>query len=80
MANADPPVGPFRFVIEGVDLDLSALGLTLDTETTAKVWGIGRDHLYRLVRDGEAPIEPLRLGRCLRWPTVKVLALVGIEV
>jgi predicted DNA-binding transcriptional regulator AlpA len=52
---------------------------TLDTATAAEMFGVGKDHLYNLVRSGEAPIEPLRLGRTIRWPTARVLDLLGLD-
>lgn len=52
---------------------------TLSTEEAAAVFGISPKLLYRLVQEGTAPIEPLRLGRRILWPTAKVLAALGIE-
>ena len=58
---------------------LSELPLTLTTEQAAPFLGVSRDHLYALHRKGEAPIEPLQLGRKLMWPTMPLLRLLGIE-
>lgn len=60
--------------------DLSSLPPTLSTEQAAEVFGIGVDHLWSLARKGDAPVEPLRLGARLRWPTFLVLRSVGLEV
>ncbi|HWL44219.1 MAG TPA: hypothetical protein VNQ73_14855 [Ilumatobacter sp.] len=51
---------------------------TLATSEAAEVWGVSDDTLYEQVRLGTAPVEPLRFGRKLRWPTAKVLDSVGI--
>jgi predicted DNA-binding transcriptional regulator AlpA len=51
----------------------------LDTATTAELYGISADHLWRLAREGRAPVEPLRLGRALRWPRDAVLRTLAIE-
>jgi hypothetical protein len=51
----------------------------LTTAKAAELYGVGVDHLWALVRTGEAPVEPLRLGRKLVWPTALVLRSLGIE-
>lgn len=58
--------------------DVDDLPTVLDTETAADLLGISADTLWRLAREGEAPIEPLRLGRALRWPTARLLDLLGL--
>jgi predicted DNA-binding transcriptional regulator AlpA len=58
---------------------LGDLPPTISTEETAEIWGVGVDHLWALVRAGKTPVEPLKLGRKLRWPTAKVLASIGLE-
>lgn len=52
---------------------------TLPTNEAAAILGTTADTLYTLVRQGKAPIEPLRLGTKLRWPTRPLLRLVGLE-
>jgi len=59
--------------------DLGDLPPTLSTEQAAEVLGCGVDHLWKLAREGGAPVEPLRLGHRLRWPTVAVLRSIGID-
>jgi predicted DNA-binding transcriptional regulator AlpA len=59
--------------------DVESLPPTLDTHQAAEILGCSADHLWALVREDQAPIEPLRLGRKLRWPTARLLALVGID-
>jgi predicted DNA-binding transcriptional regulator AlpA len=51
---------------------------TLATGETAELYGVSRDHLWALAREGRAPVEPLRLGRTLRWPTALVLESLGL--
>lgn len=59
--------------------ELAKLPAMLTTAEAAKVFGVGQDHLWALARTGNAPVEPLRLGRLYRWPTVKLLALAGLD-
>jgi predicted DNA-binding transcriptional regulator AlpA len=59
--------------------DLGGLPPTLNTEQAADLFGVGVDHLWKLAREGRAPVEPLRLGRALRWSTAACLRSVGIE-
>lgn len=60
--------------------DVAHLPPTLTTEQAAEMLGVSRDHLWALQRAGEAPIEPLRLGRALRWPTARLAALLGLDL
>ena len=53
---------------------------TLDAETVAGLFGQGTDSLYDQVRAGTCPVTPLKLGRRYRWPTVKILEALGVEV
>jgi excisionase family DNA binding protein len=59
--------------------DVGSLPPTLSTEQAAELLGVGVDHLWRLARDGEAPVTPLRLGHRLRWPTSSLLRLLGMD-
>lgn len=58
--------------------DVHHLPPTLSTHQAAELLGVGVDHLWRLAREGTAPVEPLRLGRALRWPTPPLLHLLGL--
>jgi excisionase family DNA binding protein len=51
---------------------------TLTTDQAAELLGTTAETLYRLVQAGQAPVEPLRLGRVLRWPTALVLEVLGL--
>lgn len=57
---------------------IAELPPTLTTEQTATLYGVSVEHLWGLARTGRAPVEPLRLGRALRWPTRLVLESLGI--
>ncbi len=59
--------------VNGVDLPP-----TIGTEEAAGYFGCSTDALYAAVRNGTAPIEPLRLGSRLRWPTARVLGVLGL--
>lgn len=59
--------------------DLASLPPTLTTEQAAPIFGCGVDHLWKLARDGKAPVEPLRLGNKIMWPTARVLAAIGLD-
>ena len=52
--------------------------MTLCTGDVAGALGLSIWGLYDMARRGEAPIEPLRLGRRLRWRTADLLALLGV--
>lgn len=60
--------------------EIHDLPATLDTAQAADLLGCSRDHLWKLAREGTAPIEPLRLGSSLRWPTARLAAVLGISL
>ena len=60
--------------------DVGNLPATLTSIQAAELLGVSVDHLWSLARSGEAPVEPLRLGRAYRWPTARLLALLGLDV
>jgi hypothetical protein len=59
--------------------DLAGLPPTLTTDETAVLLRVSTEHLWALARSGQAPVEPIRVGRRLRWPTAKVLGVLGIH-
>jgi hypothetical protein len=61
------------------DLEVVDLPPTLTAAETAELFGVHVESLRALVRQGKAPVAPLRLGRALRFPTARVLAALGIE-
>ncbi len=58
--------------------ELDDLPAVLTTAKAAELLGVSTDHLWSLARSGTAPVEPLKLGRAYRWPTKKLLALIGV--
>lgn len=52
---------------------------TLRAEQVAELLGCSTWSLYEQVKAGTCPVEPIRLGRRLVWPTAKVLALLGLD-
>jgi predicted DNA-binding transcriptional regulator AlpA len=58
---------------------LGDLPATLSTEEAAGLFGCTVHTLWKLARAGTAPVEPLRLGRAVRWPTLAVLHSLGID-
>jgi hypothetical protein len=61
------------------DLDRAELAPTLTAAETAELLGCHVESLRELCRRGCSPVEPLRLGRALRFPTARVLEVLGIE-
>lgn len=59
--------------------DIAALPPTLDGHQVAEMLGCSYWSLLEQVKAGKAPVEPIHLGRNLRWPTVAVLRVVGID-
>ncbi|MDP9334302.1 MAG: helix-turn-helix domain-containing protein [Actinomycetota bacterium] len=59
--------------------ELMRLPIALDTATAADLYDVSPDHLWKLAREGRAPVEPLHLGRALRWPRASVLRSLGID-
>lgn len=53
---------------------------TLSATGAGGVWGCSEWTVRQHVGDGTLPVEPLRLGRLLRWSTVAVYLSVGIDV
>ena len=60
---------------------IHALGnsTTVSTRMAALVLGVSERTLRTLLAEGEPPIEPLRYGKRLRWPSVPLAAHVGIS-
>ncbi len=59
--------------------DLADLPPTLDGHRTAEILGCSYWSLLEQVKAGVCPVEPIRLGRNLRWPTATVLRTIGLE-
>ncbi len=59
--------------------EIADLPPTLDAKVVADMLGCSIWALYDSVKAGACPVEPLRVGRKLRWPTVLVLRALGLE-
>ena len=57
--------------------DAGMSSLTVDTVTAARLLGCSAACLRSLARNGSAPIEPLHLGRHLRWSVAHLQAVLG---
>lgn len=53
---------------------------TVATSQVAEWWSCSPELLQREVGGGDLPVEPLKLGRRYRWPTVAVAAAAGLPV
>lgn len=58
--------------------DIRDLPPTIDADVMAELLGCSRWTVYDLARRGELPVAPLKMGRRLRWPTLKVLDALGL--
>jgi excisionase family DNA binding protein len=58
--------------------DATGLPPALTTAEAAKLLGVPVAHLWKLAREGSAPVPVLRLGRSLRWPTRPILEALGL--
>jgi predicted DNA-binding transcriptional regulator AlpA len=65
---------PHRLLIS----DVASLPAVLTSSEVARLWGVSEDHVWSMAREGTAPVEPLKLGRSYRWPTARLLALLGL--
>ena len=52
--------------------------LTLSTEEAARFLDCSRQRLHAERGTGRLPVEPLQLGRRLRWPTLEIARAVGL--
>jgi predicted DNA-binding transcriptional regulator AlpA len=59
--------------------DARSLPTALTTAQAAELLSVPAAHLWKLAREGEAPVPVLRLGRSLRWPTRPLLEALGLE-
>ncbi len=52
---------------------------TLTTEQLAVLLGVDRDSIDKARLDGSFPIQAIRVGRKVLWPTLAVKRLLGVE-
>ena len=65
--------------------DVDALPPSLTSEQAAPLLGVSRGCLWAAARDeggfmaGSALIEPIRVGRALRWPKAPIVRALGLD-
>jgi predicted DNA-binding transcriptional regulator AlpA len=59
------------------DQEIDLTRPTLRAEEVAAVWDLNVWTVYE--HQAELPVQPIRVGRCLRWPTKSVLATVALD-
>ena len=52
---------------------------TMTAAEVAEALGVSEWSLYRSVREGTCPIEPIRVGRRMVWSSAKVMVLLGMD-
>jgi len=55
-------------------------GATMSTAEAAGLLGCSAERLQQQRGTGTLPVEPLQLGRRLRWPTLLVAQALGVEL
>lgn len=55
-------------------------GATMSTVEAAELLGCSPERLQQQRGKGTLPVEPLQLGRRLRWPTLLVAEALGLEM
>ena len=56
-------------------IELDTLPPVLTAHEFARLSRTSVDHVWKLAREGRCPVEPLHMGRTLRFSTKQVLAL-----
>jgi hypothetical protein len=59
--------------------EVLALPVAFDLRTAGRAFGFGETKTRELVRSGEFPLKPLRLGNAYRFRRADLLAVLGIE-
>lgn len=52
---------------------------TYTADEVASLLGVSTWAIYKVVKDGECPVEPVRIGRRLVWPRSRVDALLSAD-
>jgi len=55
------------------------LGMTTDVATAASILGFGRTKAYELAKNGQFPVQTLRIGRRYVVPVSAILRLLGVD-
>ena len=58
---------------------LHGLPATLDADKMADLLDMSRWAVYDAVKRDALPVQPFRVGRSLRWPTARVLDVLGLD-
>ncbi len=58
---------------------LRSLPPTLTAEEAGAFWSLSAWSVYEATKRGDVPVEPIRIGRSLRWATAAVLRSIGID-
>ncbi len=58
-------------------MNLDSLPPTLTADQVSDILNIGRNQVYALARSGDLPV--LRLGVTLRFPTIKIMEMLGFD-
>ena len=53
--------------------------LTLTVDEAAELLGVSRGTAYEMIKQGEFPVEPLRVGRRILIPKHKLFQALGLE-
>ena len=59
--------------------ELRALPPVIDVQTVAAALGVGRSHLYELIRCTEFPLPVLKIGRVIRVPSAALLEFMRVQ-
>ncbi|MDH3731306.1 MAG: helix-turn-helix domain-containing protein [Acidimicrobiia bacterium] len=65
--------------VKAVEIFGRQYGPTMSTNEAAELLNCTPEVLQRDRGKGTLPVEPLQLGRRLRWPSMRIAAALGIE-
>lgn len=54
------------------------LPAAVSSRQAAELLNVGYETLLDAARNGSAPIQPIRIGGALRWPTAEILRVLGV--
>ena len=69
------PTGDQVWTVEAV----RRLGMTTDVATAAAILGFGRTKAYELAKNGQFPVQTLRIGRRYLVPVSAILRLLDAD-
>ena len=59
--------------------ELLALDTVVDLATAGRAFGLGYTKARQLVATGKFPVAPLKLGNSYRFPTERILEVLGVQ-